>query len=245
MSFCQRKGIDNHDKKIGMAFFFNWLLIQISFTTITSITYSCWSNSTCGCSSNSAVLTRIIGGEEAQTNTWGWAVSIRSRNNHICGGSLISSDLILTAAHCLVSIKTISSISVTAGSKYLSIINQQRFVSETYIHQNYNPNTYVNDIALIHLSSPFDMNDKALALICLPSNIIEYPTENTAVVAIGWGVLSTVDRISSNTLQQVSLEIIDNNDTTCERSIHNESVQFCAGIPGGGKGIEHQSLIVM
>ncbi|CAF1173523.1 unnamed protein product [Rotaria sordida] len=218
-----------------IAFLFNLFFIQIIFTTITSITYSCWTNSTCGCSLNSAILTKIIGGEEATMNSWGWAVSIRRRNNHICGGSLISSELILTAAHCLVSVKTLSSLSVTAGSNYLSIINQQRSVSEIFIHQNYDSMTYINDIAIIRLSSSFDMSDRSLAIICLPPSLLEYPSNDTTVIAIGWGVLSPTEKISSDTLQQVTLKIVANTISICYVLIHNENGQICAGVQGGGK----------
>ncbi|CAF1493852.1 unnamed protein product [Rotaria sp. Silwood1] len=218
-----------------ITFFFDLFLIQITFTTIESITYSCWTNSTCGCSLNAPILTKIIGGEEATMNSWGWAVSIRFRNNHICGGSLISSELVLTAAHCLVSKKTLSSLSVTAGSHYLSIINQQRSISEISIHQNFNTMTYINDIAIIRLSSPFDMNDRSLAVICLPPPILEYPQNDTIVIAIGWGVLSMIEKISSDTLQQVTLKTVPNTISTCLVLIHNENGQFCAGVQGGGK----------
>jgi trypsin len=218
-----------------MIFFFSCFLIQISFTT-----YSCSSNSTCGCSLNPVILTKIIGGEEVGEDTWGWAVSISLRNNHICGGSLISSELILTAAHCVNSIQTISSLSVTAGSKYLSIINQRRSVSEIAIHRNYHSGTFANDIAVIRLSSPFNMNDPSLTLICLPPNIIRYPPEDITVVAIGWGVLSRTDGVVSNTLQQVTLKTIGSTVDSCQRAILNKNVQFCAGVQGGGKGIENQ-----
>ncbi|CAF1237001.1 unnamed protein product [Rotaria magnacalcarata] len=199
------------------------------------MTYSCSSNSTCGCSLDSAIVTKIIGGENAMENSWGWAVSIRIRNNHMCGGSLISSQLVLTAAHCIVSVKTISSLSVTAGSKYLSMINQQRSVSQAFIPFNYDLTTYTNDIAIIRLSSPFDMNDRSLAFICLPPSIENYPPDNMTAVAIGWGVLSTTDKTSSNTLQQVTLKTISNVISTCSISVHDENVQICAGVQGGGK----------
>jgi hypothetical protein len=40
----------------------------------------------------------------------------------------------------------------------------------------------------------------------------------------------------SETLQQVTLQRIPYESPTCYPLITNESMQFCAGIPGGGKG---------
>ncbi|CAF3683317.1 unnamed protein product [Rotaria socialis] len=208
------------------------------------MTYSCSSNSTCGCSLDSAIVTKIIGGEEAMKNSWGWAVSIRIHNNHICGGSLISSELVLTAAHCIVLVKTISSLSVTAGSKYLSMINQQRSVSQAFIPFNYDSTTYTNDIAIILLSSPFDMNDRSLAFICLPPSIENYPPDDMTVIAIGWGVLSTTEKTSSDTLQQVTLKTISNGISACHISVYNENVQICAGVQGGGKGMKKEKILI-
>ncbi|CAN8009453.1 unnamed protein product [Ixodes pacificus] len=45
---------------------------------------------------------RIVGGRPAEAREFPWIVSIqRSPNFHSCGGSIISADVILTAAHCL------------------------------------------------------------------------------------------------------------------------------------------------
>ena len=45
---------------------------------------------------------RIIGGLETAVGAWPWAVVIKDKfDNHFCGGALISSRHILTAAHCI------------------------------------------------------------------------------------------------------------------------------------------------
>ena len=50
----------------------------------------------------------MVNGEEATPNSWPWQISLRYRDwpqngsyGHICGGSLIEKDWVLTAAHCV------------------------------------------------------------------------------------------------------------------------------------------------
>uniref|UniRef100_A0A8C6VI61 Peptidase S1 domain-containing protein n=1 Tax=Naja naja TaxID=35670 RepID=A0A8C6VI61_NAJNA len=42
--------------------------------------------------------TRIVGGHDAMLGAWPWQVS---RYRHICGGSLINNNSVLTVAHCI------------------------------------------------------------------------------------------------------------------------------------------------
>ena len=43
---------------------------------------------------------KIVGGTRATAGDWGWQVLMLSRGSFICGGSLINSQWIVTAAHC-------------------------------------------------------------------------------------------------------------------------------------------------
>ena len=218
------------------------LLIALLFVPITVIatsnttTLACWPNATCGCSWSSPILTRIIGGQPAGIDTWGWIVSIRIWNNHVCCGSLISATVVITAAHCLMSIKTKSSLSITWGSKYLSRVDQRRSIADIYVHRDYEADRYVHDIALLRLSSSIDEGQHLLAFICLPPMIDGYPFGSQPVVAIGWGVVSTVEKKPSDLLQQVTLTTFANTMPNCRRMIFNGTLQLCAGAEQGGKG---------
>ncbi|EEC05219.1 serine protease desc1, putative, partial [Ixodes scapularis] len=45
---------------------------------------------------------RIVGGRPAEAREFPWIVSIQwAQDSHSCGGSIISADVVLTAAHCL------------------------------------------------------------------------------------------------------------------------------------------------
>lgn len=50
----------------------------------------------CGLQFNS----KIIGGSESEPNSWPWMASIHYNFKHVCGGTLINDQFILTAAHC-------------------------------------------------------------------------------------------------------------------------------------------------
>ena len=96
----------------------------------------------------------------------------------------------------------------------------------------------MNDIAIIRLVSSINMTDRSIAVICLPTVAgTEYPPIGDSVVAIGWGVLLPDDKTPSDALQQVTLDVIPNSAVNCHNTVHNGDNQFCAGVPGGGKGM--------
>lgn len=164
-------------------------LLIILFETVSCTTYTCSSNATCGCSTASAIVTKIVGGETASPQTWGWAASLRysDTGSHFCGGSIISSSHILTAAHCTVE-SAASDIRVYVGSIYLSAATQARDVSRIYNHPDYSSSTYQNDIAILKLSSPLNLDQTNVDLVCLPtlsSSVLtsgEYPSPGTDVI---------------------------------------------------------------
>ncbi|CAF4762344.1 unnamed protein product, partial [Rotaria sp. Silwood2] len=205
--------------------------------------------SSCGCSSNLAILARIFGGEEVSTYSWGWIVSLYLSNKYFCSGSLISSNLILTAAHCIIyELSKLSQITAIAGSNRLSNRDGQgqlRHVYEVFIHPDYDNKLKVNDIAIIRLSRPFDMSSSRLSIVCLPNIVtaesiakLEYPIPGTNLVLIGWGRTENSQTNPSTTLQQVTVKAVASTSSDCMTSAHemvNINVHFCAGVPGGGK----------
>lgn len=148
---------------------------------VSSVIYSCNSNAACGCSTNAATVTRIVGGENAVSNSWGWAVSLFIDERILCGGTIISSSWIITAAHCVEGMEPYQVI-VSAATNALYGLNQWRYSSSIIRHPQYSNHTFENDIALIKVSPPFNMSDPGIAKICLPmATEQDFPALNSTV----------------------------------------------------------------
>lgn len=52
------------------------------------------------CGHRKLPVDRIVGGQDTSLGRWPWQVSLRYDGAHLCGGSLLSKDWVLTAAHC-------------------------------------------------------------------------------------------------------------------------------------------------
>lgn len=64
---------------------------------------STYSKYVCGVKGTSRTRTsRVVGGEDADAAEWCWQVAlINSLNQYLCGGALIGTQWVLTAAHCV------------------------------------------------------------------------------------------------------------------------------------------------
>ncbi|KAI8123967.1 Trypsin alpha-4 [Lucilia cuprina] len=125
---------------------------------------------------------RIVGGEATTINNFPWQISLQRSGSHGCGGSIYSSNIIVTAAHCLQSV-TASVLKVRAGSTFWSHGGVLIKVAAFKNHEGYSSRTMVNDIAVIRLDSSLTMSS-TIRPISLAT--VAPPTGAAAVVS-GWG----------------------------------------------------------
>lgn len=220
------------------------LIIECVILNINGRLFECHGENNCGCPTSAISQTRIIAGEKADLNIWNWIVSLKIGSNHICGGTLILSDVVITAAHCMKTAKDLSKLKVYGGSHYLSTPNQCRSVRNVHYLTGYNERSLIHDIAVLRLSAPFNMSDSRLAIICLPNKISSaYPPIGHSLVAAGWGATEPDSQIPSNSLLQVTLNSISSHLKNCEAIVRSKYSQFCAGVIGEEKGM-NQVLVM-
>uniref|UniRef100_A0A8C6ZRK3 Uncharacterized protein n=1 Tax=Nothoprocta perdicaria TaxID=30464 RepID=A0A8C6ZRK3_NOTPE len=139
-----------------------------------------------------SVAARVAGGTFCQRGQCPWQVLIRnSRDEGFCGGSLISSRWVVTAAHCLDLVRPHH---VTVGEEtstlpFLTTVWEQKIgVERSWRHPHYDADNYNSDIALLRLSSAVALGAFALP-ICLPSaGLAALLTEEGRVGTVsGWG----------------------------------------------------------
>jgi len=212
---------------------------------------------TCGRSAYQNLTSRVVGGEEAVPYSSPWMASMRVNGRHICGGSILTKDWIITAAHCSVEshssskrsflrhffnlktrgdswhVRDHTKITIVAGEFDRSVQEgpeQERSVAEIIVHSDYNSQTHDKDLALLRLETPLDFSEE-ISPVCLPDADV-LPTDTCK--ATGWG--ETQDRTETNNiLREASLPILDQN--LCMEDIGSALItenMLCAGYQEGG-----------
>ena len=125
---------------------------------------------------------RIIGGSEAPANKYKFVASLQDGQGHFCGGSLITKNAVLTAAHCQG-----GSYSVALGRHEWGENGGQKIQMKKEVpHPNYNDRTTDNDFNIVFLKEPATLNsDVELVSINAQSSS---PADGDKVTVMGWGV---------------------------------------------------------
>ncbi|XP_054716392.1 limulus clotting factor C-like [Uloborus diversus] len=187
---------------------------------------------------------KITHGERTKAGEWPWMVAIainyKNFSNVVCGGALIDTQTVLTAAHCF---DTPDVFELFFGKYRRQTADDDEKVEKrtnltVKIHPNYNKTTYDSDIAVVRFSPRIKYNDRVQP-ICLPS--FETTAHNIhrgkKGYVTGWG-LNEKD-MPSDALFMAHLPVMPAD--FCVKAYQNQGLQlpitsnmFCAGFENGG-----------
>lgn len=139
----------------------------------------------------------------------------------MCGGSILSSNVILTAAHCVEDDNDTRTYLIRAGSSINNQGGSVHWIRNFTIHENYtlNHSEYGYDVAMLRLENPIELDNitKKSITIIGPGEKIK---DGTEVIVAGWGDTKFSKTPSpTEKLQQLKMKIV--NKTSCAESWNN------------------------
>jgi len=167
---------------------------------------------------------RITNGYPAARGQFPWQVALHVNNAWFCGGSLISSQWVLTAGHCIgTTYQVVLGANRYDGSESGSLIASSTFSIQ---HPQYDQN---NDIGVVRLDSPVNFTNyiSPIRLRNIPGDLAGAP-----VRVSGWGITSDNSGLSP-TLNYVDLTVITNAECAAVFGNAITDVKICTSTPGG------------
>ncbi|CAH1966433.1 unnamed protein product [Acanthoscelides obtectus] len=177
---------------------------------------------------------RIRGGDEAKIEDYPYQVALWYNGQWgKCGGSIISPNWILTAAHCVFLNRNKPELMQVLGNsaKFDSKSGVLVSVKQIICHDKWDPERSLDyDIALLELSEPIKCPN------CKPIQLdTEGPKANEKAVITGWGLVN--ETTIAQVLQGATVLVIE--QTICQEWLSLlpgmlTERMFCAGYPDGG-----------
>ncbi|KAM7354829.1 trypsin delta/gamma-like protein CG30031 [Cochliomyia hominivorax] len=169
---------------------------------------------------------RIVNGSITNINSAKFTVNLRVNGKFICGGSLITPEIVVTAAHCVKGVSP-GRLTVVGGATYLSESGVRRSVDKIITPKEYNAKTYHFDIAVLKLTGKMIGNNIETIELCKDDwKLGDY------INVFGWGALNENSNKESNQLRTVRVPLVTRKRCSDMYKVDGSRISntmFCAG----------------
>ncbi|XP_055545417.1 trypsin-6-like [Wyeomyia smithii] len=171
----------------------------------------------------------IIGGTKLSILQTPYQAALFVKGKFICGGSVIGPRWVLTAAHCLDHSKDAEKM-VRVGSSLRCEGGVERKVVKAIVHPKFSRKEAVNDIGLVLLEEPLEIDGVNVSCAMIPEKGVKLPTDSVGRVS-GWGLTEVNARYGSPTLKAADLTVlpIERCQTAYPEKILYNETQYCIG----------------
>ncbi|WP_351227178.1 serine protease [Streptomyces sp. NPDC002133] len=188
---------------------------------------------------------RIIGGTDVSNDAYPFMAALLTKGpgnaleRQFCGGSLISQDVVMTAAHCVVGMEA-KELQIVVGRTVLSnaqqgqIRNARPSLGEgdpggIVVHPRYTRGNEAYDLAFVELARPVT----GVAPVKLPTPGTDALIRPGAkAVVTGWGNTDTDMPHTPDRLRKVKVPLVSHDECKVSYNSYNSKVNICAGVEG-------------
>lgn len=155
----------------------------------------------------------------------------------VCGGSLVSTNRVVTAAHCWFDgVHQAWRLTIVLGTVRLFEGGTRIETSAVVTHPNWSPTLVRNDVAVVYLTNPVAVSD-TISPVALPTGNELFETfAGDRAIAVGFGLTSDGGSLTANQyLSHVNLNIISNTLCSLSFPLIVQASNICtSGIGGVG-----------
>uniref|UniRef100_A0A1A9WVH4 Peptidase S1 domain-containing protein n=1 Tax=Glossina brevipalpis TaxID=37001 RepID=A0A1A9WVH4_9MUSC len=185
-------------------FFFVLISVSVTFTLPLNDEYT---------------ISRIVNGTETIIENHPYQVSLQVSGKHLCGGSILKDDIVITAAHCIKGLN-ISDFKIRLGSTYTKEGGILIDVKTFKYHKGFRYDTLMYDVGVIKLAKSINQSS-TIRYIELAN---EVPKSGTIAIVSGWGrTCSTCN--SSNVLRDAEVAFLRRKDCASETYLYGEAIK--------------------